>query len=241
MPLFGPPNIEKMKAKGDINGLLKALSDQQGAVRCQAAEALGQLGDLRALEPLLDALKARDDQMRDAAVRGLGELHNAKAVKPLIAKLLYDSNYNVQISAAFALGKIGDPQAVEPLTAAIKNGSKVGFAADQALKKMPIAALIAAHKKTQIGAVALVCEANITFDSDEALNGFAKKALQSKWTEIESSYNVQIEMTTGFRRSEDEVKSRLKELLQRAVDTVGLQQGQYEVEHLSVQIQAPPS
>jgi hypothetical protein len=34
MPLFGPPDIEKLKAKRDVQGLIKALSyKQEGAGR----------------------------------------------------------------------------------------------------------------------------------------------------------------------------------------------------------------
>jgi len=43
MSLFGPPNIEKLKAKGNVNGLIKALSHKECAIRCQAAEAWGRL------------------------------------------------------------------------------------------------------------------------------------------------------------------------------------------------------
>jgi len=31
MPLFGPPNVEKLKAKRDVKGLIKALGYQKGA------------------------------------------------------------------------------------------------------------------------------------------------------------------------------------------------------------------
>ena len=43
MPLFGPPNIEKMKEKGDIKGLIKALQHKNGPTTYQAAKALGEL------------------------------------------------------------------------------------------------------------------------------------------------------------------------------------------------------
>ena len=42
--LLGPPNIEKLKAKHDMQGLIKTLDYQKDAVvRKSAAEALGQV------------------------------------------------------------------------------------------------------------------------------------------------------------------------------------------------------
>ena len=51
--LFGPPNIDKLKAKHDVQGLIKALSNQEDSIRCSAAIALGELGDPSAAEVLV--------------------------------------------------------------------------------------------------------------------------------------------------------------------------------------------
>jgi len=59
MPLFGSPNVSKLAAKRDLPRLIKALSDSP--VRGEAALALGQLHDARAVEPLIGAL---DDKGR---------------------------------------------------------------------------------------------------------------------------------------------------------------------------------
>ncbi|MCC7162462.1 MAG: HEAT repeat domain-containing protein [Anaerolineae bacterium] len=54
MPLFGPPNIEKLKAKHDVNGLIKALGDQKNSdLRAKAAKALGEIHDTQAVGPSL--------------------------------------------------------------------------------------------------------------------------------------------------------------------------------------------
>jgi HEAT repeat protein len=45
MFLFGPPNVEKMKARRDVNGLIKALRYRKDkGVRQAAAEALVKIG-----------------------------------------------------------------------------------------------------------------------------------------------------------------------------------------------------
>jgi HEAT repeat protein len=60
MPLFGPPNVEKLKTQRDVMGLVKALSyskNQEVQRQAAAAESLGKIGDGRAVEPLVAALK----------------------------------------------------------------------------------------------------------------------------------------------------------------------------------------
>ena len=75
MPLFGPPNVEKLKAKRDVKGLIKALGYQKdGHVRNAAAGVLGQIGDTRAVELLIAALKDRDSNVREAAAGALEAL-----------------------------------------------------------------------------------------------------------------------------------------------------------------------
>lgn len=50
MGIFGlsKPDVEKMKAKKDVKGLIKALKYKDMVIRWDAAEALGRIGDARA-------------------------------------------------------------------------------------------------------------------------------------------------------------------------------------------------
>jgi len=61
--LFGPPNVEKLKAKRDVKGLIEALGygkdDSPSIVRSRASKALQEIG-APAVEPLLAVLKNRD-------------------------------------------------------------------------------------------------------------------------------------------------------------------------------------
>ena len=90
MWIFGPPNVEKMKAKRNVKGLIKALGYQKDyKVRRDAAEALGQIGDARAVEGLTVKLKDREEiwEVRVAAAEALGAIGDPTAVDSLIAVL----------------------------------------------------------------------------------------------------------------------------------------------------------
>ena len=146
MALFGPPNVQKMKDKKDVGGLIKALSYKKSIIVCrEAAVALGDLGDTRAVEPLIadinsyhrkevivalgkirderavepfiSILKNRDESIRQASIEGLVRI-GLPAVDLLISALKND-NYYVRESSAKALGSIKNPRAIEPLISAL--------------------------------------------------------------------------------------------------------------------------
>ena len=70
------------------------------------AGALGKIGDVQAVEPLIATLQDSDSNVRSAAAETLGKIGDARAVEPLIATLR-DSHSNVRSAAAGALGLIG--------------------------------------------------------------------------------------------------------------------------------------
>lgn len=75
MPLFGwsISDVEKMKAKRDVSGLIKALSyKKDAAVRVRAASSLGEIGDARAVDALTVALKILRQSLRDHPARRRG-------------------------------------------------------------------------------------------------------------------------------------------------------------------------
>jgi len=75
-------DIDTMRRKRDIDGLIGALSDQEEVIRLTAAEALGSVGDERAIEPL-EHLKFTDP---DANVRRAASLAHARVVARLAEK-----------------------------------------------------------------------------------------------------------------------------------------------------------
>jgi HEAT repeat protein len=109
-----------MRRLGAIWGLpeVSRLAEQDGAQRWRAAAALGDLGDLRAVQPLIAALGDQESRVRWRAAGALGDLGDLRAVEPLIAALR-DRNRWVRWRAAEVLGDLGDPRAFEPLLAAL--------------------------------------------------------------------------------------------------------------------------
>ena len=68
------PNIEELKARGDVEGLIGALEDSDADVRWKAAYALGEIGDERAVEPLIEALKDSNKDVRENAAEALKKI-----------------------------------------------------------------------------------------------------------------------------------------------------------------------
>jgi hypothetical protein len=127
------PDVQKLKSKGHIRGLVKAL-DGDLDIRDQAVEALVHLG-----EPTVERLAARLNRdlppefgsrpgwenelyARAAAATALGRIGNAKAADALVTALA-KGEHLVRIAAARALGQIGDQRAVPPLEELLKPGS----------------------------------------------------------------------------------------------------------------------
>ncbi len=52
-----------------------------------ASDALGKIGDKRAVEPLITALDDEDELVREGAAKALGMLGDKRAVEPLITAL----------------------------------------------------------------------------------------------------------------------------------------------------------
>ena len=124
MSLFGPPDVEKLKAKRDVNGLIKALSYQKsGQVRREAAEALGKIGDARAIEPLIAALKAEhknDYRTRLNMIDVLGDLGDSRAI-PALLELAADDTDDQRVWAAYSLAKLGERRAIPFLLSALEH------------------------------------------------------------------------------------------------------------------------
>jgi len=143
--LFRPATIESLQADQDVEGLIAALNRNLRA--CQAAaEALGQIGDEQALDPLVAILESSD--VHKSVARALGQIGDAQVVGPLVSAL-----DDIPQVAAEALAEIGAPS-VEPLISALHTKDlKVRWAAAEALGRVgapavePLIALLDSRRK----------------------------------------------------------------------------------------------
>lgn len=93
-------------AENNVNKLIKDLKYKYDSdIRSKAAVALGDLGDRRAVEPLIQALNDEDEEVRWEAADALGKIRDERAVDPLI-RALNDEHEDVRSSAAEALNEI---------------------------------------------------------------------------------------------------------------------------------------
>ena len=100
--------------------LLDCLKDEDASRRQGAADALGQLGDKRAVDPLIACLQDDNADVKKNAARALGNLGDKRAVEPLINNFKNEIT-ETKLVVAEALGLLGNSEAVPPLVAALKD------------------------------------------------------------------------------------------------------------------------
>jgi len=119
MGIFGPPNIEKLKAAKNFNGLIGALKDKDYHIQDKAITALADIGN-PAIEPLIGASKHKDWKIRSGAAKALGKIGGDKAIENLIEALNSKEYFGLRTTVINALGSIKDARVVEPLINSLK-------------------------------------------------------------------------------------------------------------------------
>lgn len=96
-----------------------------GGIKLAAIEALGQIGDLRAVDPLLKSLESEDKWVRRAAAKALEEMEDKTIIQPLMRHLLLENEDDAEVrrSAAKALARMHPVEAIESLAQALKDPS----------------------------------------------------------------------------------------------------------------------
>ena len=101
-----------------VSDLREALEDGHWMVREVVAQALGLIGDLRAVEPLLRKAKAdRDMGVRESCIKALGEFGDARAVEVLVEAVNVPTT---RLAASEGLSKIKDLSVLLPHIELIK-------------------------------------------------------------------------------------------------------------------------
>ena len=115
-PLFMRVTEKKIESWGEqrkASRLIRVLKHKNNDIRHAAVEALGNIGDPRATEPLIKVLNAGGPvSLRRAEAEALGKIGDKRATIPLIQHLSIEGMGRQVIAA---LGKIDDARSIEPL------------------------------------------------------------------------------------------------------------------------------
>ncbi len=113
--------------------LMRALRHEDRMVRWLSAQALGSIGDHRALPALIETLKDKDGDVRWSVIIAIGAFKDIRAV-PMLMELVGDQDKWIAMIAVEMLGQIGDRRAVPILIDALGSAdSGVRWVAAEAL------------------------------------------------------------------------------------------------------------
>jgi HEAT repeat protein len=158
--LFGPPNVAKLDAKGSIDGLVKAAKYKKDPAVAEAARV--------ALEGYLDKIVQR------LQTKNIVQLNTSREALVLIGppardKLIFiltNGHLHRRQDAAYVLGMMKDPEAVEPLCRAMHNP-------DPLLRMIIVEALGKIGDKSAGDTLR-----RATLDVDSSVAGAARKSLK---------------------------------------------------------------
>jgi hypothetical protein len=118
--LLGRPDVKSMRESGDVDGLITALSHKDQGVRRQAAKALGELRDQRAVAPLLGIIQSDPKpEVRREAVWALSGIGGPGYIQALRIEL-EDKSWYTHSSAADELERIAEESTDPGLRAEIE-------------------------------------------------------------------------------------------------------------------------
>jgi HEAT repeat protein len=115
--------MQAEQAKPAVAKLLERLRDEHPLVRQAAADTLGTLQAVEAVEPLIALLHDGSVDVRRSAALALGKIGPAASrASEALAKALMDSDEDVRWAATLALGQIGP--AARPAVAALREAAR---------------------------------------------------------------------------------------------------------------------
>ncbi|MGQ3684302.1 MAG: HEAT repeat domain-containing protein [Candidatus Loosdrechtia sp.] len=84
-----------------MGALIEALKDKDSWVRWNAAVALGEIGDVRAVDALIQAFKDEDSRARERTANALGKIGTLTTLE----KLIKDPDLNIFAPEVFSLAR----------------------------------------------------------------------------------------------------------------------------------------
>jgi HEAT repeat protein len=198
-----------------VSVAIQRLHDADPSVSYQAAQALGLLGDIRAVEPLIAVLRGNNFSLKCAAAESLGKLKDPRAFEPL-SVLLWKGEGELQIKAQEALTEMG-PMVVEPLCRILlaQNDPRRFFVADLLTKIHDVRAI------GPLVSVLGVGENGIGTTAADALIGIGRPAVDALLVAVTSQDAVVRRLAAralGEIRDERAIESLLAALMDETVD-----------------------
>ncbi|HEX6230134.1 MAG TPA: HEAT repeat domain-containing protein [Actinomycetota bacterium] len=149
--------------EASVSALLGAMHDPYAQVRGAAAFALGRLGDLKAVGPLVSLLQDASDEVRCRAAVALGLIGSVSVLRSTETELPEDRT--IRWAAIQALGNLGRP-AVDCLAKALRHGPRSERAR----------VVVALGETRDVSAVGPLAE--VLNDEDEEVQLRAREALE---------------------------------------------------------------
>ena len=106
--------LANLKGEDALKLIAMGLNDPVEDVRSAAVRALIDMGDRRAVEPLLERLKDESPVVKRVTIEGLGFYREPKVVGPLM-QMLQSKDHGVIERALEVLGRMGDKKAEEAM------------------------------------------------------------------------------------------------------------------------------
>lgn len=129
------PDIQAMKARGDIRGLIRSLRYGDLEVETDAARALADIGKTDIRE-LVNAFGRRNKHVKLGIIEAFAEIRDPGTLDLLIPSL-NDPITEVRWEAALAIGEFKDSRGIAPLTQALRDPDKyVRYGAAVALDRI---------------------------------------------------------------------------------------------------------
>jgi len=118
-----------------FDSLIAALPQKNRLGRKWIIDLLGELGDRRAVEPLMAVLSDDDPEVREFAVKALGNISDPRAL-PALQRALGDQAGEVVGRAAIVLGDAKASEAVDGLVAVVENTEVQPWARERAARSL---------------------------------------------------------------------------------------------------------
>ncbi|MFO7966766.1 MAG: HEAT repeat domain-containing protein [Archaeoglobaceae archaeon] len=170
-------SVEDLRSSGDVEGLIKKLNSSDSNTKAQAAEALGEIRDERAIKPLIYTLEhSEDSTVREKAAESVASIGNANEALPPLIEALKNDDWRVRYRAAQAIGTLGDPRAGSALVRALDDPVKdvrknAAWALGEISNKVAVEPLLETVKNDE--------SQEVRFEAEEAIIKLDTKAVNT--------------------------------------------------------------